>query len=241
MRYFTKEWYNDLLISDMCFQLRKTEGASVFSEAFFKRLFLIEERAYLRYCKRSAKASKAYFDKEAARAEFASNYEENLNFVKANIPDDILADVKDIRVLALGSTTNDIAMRITRFCGKKNRLCESVEKEYDNISEETDEKTSRDVLNALVNINGSSLLYVKAEGDNRVSVSFVPASSLDEKKISLIEAKELENDIISEEMTVIKHELLLCEDGGVEFSLLLISRSGSIHEISYHASEIVAE
>ncbi len=238
MKYFTKEWYNDLLISEMCFQLRKTENASVFSEPFFKRLYFLEERAYLRFSKRALRASSIPFDKEAVRTEFASNYETNLKFVKENLPEEILQNVKDIRVLALGSATHDIAMQITRYCGKKNRLCEAIEKKYNDASEESDEKIDRDVLNTLVNINNSELSSVKEDENGNVSFFFIPQNSQEEKGVTLVNAKKLEDDRTSENMTIVKHEMLLNEEGKADFSLLLYSSSGTLHTVSYEASEI---
>ncbi len=238
MRYFTKEWYYGTLIADMCFQLRKTERAAVYSDAFFKYLYAVEERAYLKFCKRNAKALKENFDKDAAIAEFAANYKENLDFVKANLPEDILSDVKDIRILALGSATHEMAMRITRFCGKKNRLCESIEREYNNASEEADEAVGAYTANALAHLNGSIIDGITSNDDGSVVMTLSNAESSRNAQIILNDVLLTEGSLEIKDMTVIKHELLLSADRKFEFSLLLLSPDSSIVTLSCNTSGI---
>ncbi len=237
MKYFTKEWYKDSLIADMCFQLRKTERAALFSEAFFERLYAVEERAYLKFSKRAAKTYNKPFDKDEAKAEFASNYNENLEFVKETLPDDILCDIKDIRVLALGSVTHDLAMRITRFCGKKNRLCESIERSYDNESEAADEALGKKA-SVFTSLNGSTITSLSFSNDAAVLISFSNPAEETDASFSLINASLTDGDDNISGMTVIRHELLLSADAGFEFSLLLMAKDSSLHTVSYTASDI---
>lgn len=237
MRYFTKEWYNDTLIADMCFQLRKNEGASVYSEKFFEKLYALEERAYQKYAKRNAKASKQSFDKNAVAQEFANNYKENLEFVKANLPAGILDVVKDVRVLALGTATNDIAMQITRFCGKKNRLCEAKEREYNNASEEADEKISPAVANCLLALTGGEIATIENRGEDAIFV-FHPAQSLETKSLTLKNATLIESDNNLAGADVIKYELLLSDKGGFEFSVLALSKDSSLLTATYTSNSI---
>ena len=239
MRYFTKEWYNDTLVADMCFQLRKNESASVYSDKFFERLYAVEERAYAKYCKRQARAARVGFDKDAAAREFAENYKENLAFVKANLPEDILADVKDIRVLALGTATNDIAIRITRFCGKKNRLCEAAEREYNNASEEADEKVGGAVAQRLLSLTGAEIISIENNGENAI-FSFRPAESEQTLSITLQNATLTESDGSPVGSAVIKYELLTQGENGYEFSLLTLTKDSSLLTVSYSAKGIIA-
>ncbi len=241
MRFFTKEWYNDTLIADMCFQLRKNESASVFSERFFERLYAVEERAYIKYYKRNAKATRTNFSKDDAAREFASNYKENLEFVKANLPEDILADVKDIRVLALGTATHDIAMRITRFCGKKNRLCENAERNYNNASEEADERVGGAVVRRLLSLIGAQIISLDAADDGDVSLTFASVETGKSEKLILKDAVLTESDGDVSGSVIVKYELLTTEDEGFEFSLLLLSDSSSLLTVTYKAASIETE
>ena len=238
MRYFTKEWYNDTMIADMCFQLRKNESASVYSDKLFARLYALEERAYAKYCKRQARATRSGFDKSAVAQEFAKNYEENLEFVKANLPKEILADVKDIRVLALGTATTDIAMRITRFCGKKNRLCEAAEREYNNASEEADEKVGA-AARTLLTLTGAEIVMLAQNGED-AELSFTPAESNETKTLTLKDATLVESDGSLAGSAIIKYELLLDDKGDFEFSLLTLGKNSELLTVSYTANSIVA-
>lgn len=237
MRYFTKEWYNDTMIADMCFQLRKNESASVYSDKFFERLYAVEERAYAKYCKRQARAAKTPFDKNSAALEFAKNYEENLAFVKANLPQEILDDVKDIRVLALGTATHDIAARITRFCGKKNRLCEAAEREYNNASEEADEMIGGATAQKLLALVGAEIVSLESNGEN-ATLMFTPAESGEQRSLTLKAVRAAESDGDLAPSTVIKYELLVADEGGLEFSLLALSNGSSVLTATYHIGGI---
>jgi len=237
MRYFTKEWYNDTLIADMCFQLRKNESAAVFSERFFEKLYAVEERAYAKYVKRNAKAAKQSFDKEAAAREFAENYKENLEFVKANLPSEILECVKDLRILALGTATNDVAMQITRFCGKKNRLCEAILREYNNASEQADERIGGAVAKCLLSLTGAEIVSLEQNGENATFI-FNPAESAEVKALILENAALTESDGSLSGAAVVKYELLTAEEGGFEFSILALNNDSSLLCVSYKISGI---
>ncbi len=237
MRYFTKEWYNDTMIADMCFQLRKNESAASYSDKFFERLYSVEERAYAKYCKRRSRAAKLGFDRNAAAEEFAKNYKENLEFVKANLPDEILSDVKDIRVLALGTATNDVAARITRFCGKKNRLCEAAERDYNNASEEADEKIGA-AANTLLRLTGAEIIAIEGEGED-IKLTFTPAESGETKSLTLKGARLLESDGELCGSAIVKYELLLDGEGKFELSLLTLGKDSELLTVSYTANSIV--
>lgn len=225
------------MIADMCFQLRKNESASVFSEKFFERLYTVEERAYAKYCKRQARAARTAFDKSAAALEFAKNYEDNLAFVKANLPEDILADVKDIRVLALGTATHDIAARITRFCGKKNRLCEAAEREYENACEEADEMIGGATAQKLLSLVGAEINSFETSGENATFV-FTPAESAEQKVLTLkgVSITESNGDITG--AAIIKYEFLIADEGGFEFSLLTLTKDSSVFTASYRVGGV---
>lgn len=238
MRYFTKEWYTDTMIADICFQLRKNESAASYSDKFFERLYSVEERAYSKYCKRQSRAAKSSFDKDAVSAEFANNYKENLEFVKANLPEDILADVKDIRVLALGTATNDVATRITRFCGKKNRLCEAAERDYNNASEEADEKVGA-AANTLLRLTGAEIIAIEGEGED-IKLTFTPAESEEIKTLTLKNATLLESDGDLCGSAVIKYELLTADNEAFEFSILALSKDSTLLTLSYRAQSVEA-
>ena len=135
MKFFTEEWYHNTLISQMCFSIRKSGRASVLSDKFFEKLYKSEMVFYAKHLKRAAKFNRTSFDMAAVEREFEQNYKDNLEFVKT-LPEEILENIADIRVFALGTVSYEVANTLTRYCGKLNRACEATQEEYDDSLEE---------------------------------------------------------------------------------------------------------
>ena len=131
MKYFTKEWYKDTIVAEMCFQLKHTSSAEKFSEKYFNSLYKAQKKWFVKNEKRIAKFNKIPFDLAETEAAYEANFNENLEFVKANLPQNILDRVADLRVLAMGSASYDVTEAVTRFCGQVNRRCENVKEQYD--------------------------------------------------------------------------------------------------------------
>jgi putative heme iron utilization protein len=162
MKFFTQEWYHNTLISQMCFSIRKSNRAAIFSDKFFEKLYKSEKAWYVKHLKRAAKFTRTPFDKVVAEAEFDQNYKDNLEFVNA-LPQELISEIADIRVFALGTVSYDIADKLTRFCGKLNRECEAIQKEYDDSLEFVAEKigwTPINMLNALPDAEINSVTEV---------------------------------------------------------------------------------
>ena len=168
MKFFTTEWYRDGVTSQIHEPMRKTQNAAQFSEKFFEKLYRLEKKAYVRYYKRAARLQRQLFDAAAAEKQFDLNYEENLAFVKENVPEDILADVKDVRVLALGSVEYDVAARIERYCGKLKKRCRDAEEQYEVQLETVAENIGWDTVNALDNLIDAQIESVEMNGGDLV-------------------------------------------------------------------------
>ncbi len=237
MRYFTKEWYIDSLIAEMCFQLRKTEKASVYSDRFFEKLYAIEQKAYIKFQKRYSKISRTAFDERTAIAEFEANFKDNLEFVKSNLPNDILADIADIRVLALGSATTDNAMKITRFCGKKNRLCESVERKYNDASEEADEKLGG-ATKLLFELTGAPVASLESDNEHNITLTTSHEATGTAIKLTFTNAfiTECDEEIVGK--SILKYELLTREGGKYEFSILTLGEKLRLYVATIESDSI---
>ena len=232
MRYFTKEWYTDSLVAEMCFQLRKTDKAGAFSEKYFEKLYALEKKMYIKHLKRAAKFERRRFDTEAASAEFDANFEENLAFVKANIPSDILDEVKDVRVLALGSATYEIAGKITRFCGQANRKCEAVKRKYDEATDEVVDKLGGVMPPLLSELTGAPVASAGGDGAHNVVITTSHEYTGTAVRVTLENASLTEYDPLAIGAMITNYELLSVEDGKFEFSLLTISDDSSLHVIT---------
>ena len=232
MRYFTKEWYNDSLVAEMCFQLRKTDRAGVFSDKYFERLYALEKKIYVKHLKRAAKFERKRFDADAAGAEFDSNYEQNLAFVKANLPSDILDEVKDIRVLALGSATYDIAGKITRYSGLKNRQCEAVKRKYEEATDEVVERLGGVLPPLLSELTGSPVKSASGDGCGNVIIETSHEYTGVALRVTLENGDITELDPNATGAMICNYELLALEDGKFEFSLLSLADDSSLQVIT---------
>ena len=236
MKYFTPEWYNDTVVAQMCFQLRKTGKAASFSEKFFERLYAIEKKAFLKHSKRAAKFERRKFDAIAAGEQFDANYAENLAFVQKNLPSEILDTVADIRILALGSADYDVAYAITRYCGQINRKCENIEAEYQTELEKIAEKLGWVTVNSLEYLIGAPIASVE-QSDNGVVVTTSPEYSGNTYKIDL-DGGQIDCDaqsIIG--ATVMRHELTQSGDA-LEFGLLCSDENSDMLTLTITAKRI---
>jgi hypothetical protein len=232
MRYFTKQWYTDSLVAEMCFQLRKTEKAGEFSDKYFEKLYELERKMYIKHLKRAAKFERRKFDVDAAGAEFDSNFEENLAFVKANLPSEILDDVKDIRVLALGSATYDIAAKITQFCGQANRKCEAAKRKYEEATDEVVERLGGMMPKLLSELTGAPVALAGGDGLGNVVITTSHEYTGTALRVTLGNADLIELDPQATGSMLTNYELIAAEDGKFEFSLLTLASDSSLHSIT---------
>lgn len=232
MRYFTKEWYNDSLVAEMCFQLRKTDRAGVFSDKYFEKLYALEKRVYIKHLKRAAKFERRKFDEGAASLEFDSNFKENLAFVKANLPSEILDGVKDVRVLALGSATYEIVDKITRFSGMKNRQCEAVKRKYEEATDDVVERLGGVMPPLLRELTGSPVAMASGDGCGNVVIETSHEYTGVALRVTLENADLIEHDTCAHGAMICNYELLSLENGKLEFSILTISVNSTLHVIT---------
>ena len=223
MKYFTPEWFNDGIVSQMHETIRKTQNAAQFSEKFYQKLYKIEKKAFVRYYKRAAKLQRMPFDAAGAERQFDLNYDENLAFVKANLPEEILERVKDVRVLALGSVEYDVATQIERFCGKLKRRCLDIEEQYDDQLASVGESLGWDTVHALDNLIDAQIECVEQTNDD-VVISLYLEESRASLTVILRGARLPENAQKATGGIVCRHELVKSEDS-FSFGLLCVDES----------------
>lgn len=240
MRYFTKEWYNDTVTSEICFQMRSTSQADKFSEKHFKSLYESQKKWFIKNEKVIARQNKVKFDAAAAEAAYEASYNENLEFVKANIPAEILEKVADVRVLAMGSASYDIFHEITRYCGQLNRRCEAVKVQYDEAVEKTAELIGWYKINSLDWILNSPISTVENAEDGKFIITTSPAYTEIGCKVTLFGAKviSLPEGLVG--ATVI-HLELLPEGDGLELNLLCMTNGGELIDFSAQMSDVETE
>lgn len=72
------------------------------------------------------------YDEEALTKQFEDNINSRKKQLEALLPEDILKDVADIRVLSLNKVSKDIKVRIRQFCAQKEDLVCQIEQEFQN-------------------------------------------------------------------------------------------------------------
>ena len=207
MKYYTNEWYNDGLVSQMHEQMRKTQNAAQFSEKFFEKLYKLEKKNFVRYYKRAAKLQRIPFDTASTERQFDVNYEENLAFVQKNLPEEILANVKDVRILALGSAEYDIAAQIERYCGKLKRRRNEIEDQYEEQLEKLAEMIGWDTVHALDNLIDAQIESIENVADDVVICLYAEESRAN-VTVALRGAKLPENGQTAIGGVVCRHELV---------------------------------
>ena len=238
MKFYTTEWYNNNVTSQMYTQFRKTQSAAQFSERFFEKLYKLEKKAFVRYYKRAARLERKPFDVQNAEKQFDLSFEENLAFVKANLPAEILDKVADVRVLALGSVEYDVAAEIERYCGRLNKLCNDAENEYDEQLEQAAEVVGWDTVHALDNLVDAAIESIEAAGDD-VVISLWSEDTGATVTVVLRNAELDEGANAARGAVVCRHELL-AQEGKLSFGLLCIDEHSLplTLEISANALEI---
>lgn len=232
MKYFTKEWYADTILADMCFQIKSSERAAKTDEKYYLSLYNAQKKWFVRSEKIIARHNKQKFDLAAAEAAYEASHKENLDYVKTNIPQDILNDVADVRVLALGSATHAVYDRIVRFCGQVNQRCEKVTAEYEAEREKLADKIGWTNINLLNKLSNSAIEIAELDENG----NFVFATSKEYTgvpcRVDLIGAKVLTCDDGLVDAAVAHFEILQGEGDTLVFSALCQKLDGELIEFS---------
>ena len=188
----------------------------------------------------TAKFEKRKFDPVESGAEFDKNYEENLAFVKANLPEEILCDIKDLRVLALGSVTYGMAARITRFCGQINNRCEATRRKYEEATDDVVDRMGGCIPPLFRELEGAPISSVVCDdGYAIVTTSHEYTGTAVKVTLTNPTLMELEDGI--EGAMIHKYELLPYGESGIEFSLLAIKEDSSLLTLAFAADSIEIE
>lgn len=243
MKYFTKEWYHDSLVAQMCFQIRKDFKAAKHSDKYFHSLYEAQKSWFVKHMKRAAKHTRSQFDLVAAETEFEANYQENLEFVRSSLPSEILEKVADVRVLALGCAEQDILLEITRYCGQINRKCEKISEDYDAIVENIAAQVGWYKINSLNKLSNAPVLKADLATPNRWVIETSPEVTEIACKLTLIDPQNRCEDTASlEGLTILYFELLPAEhDAKWTFSMLCERKDQSLVEIEIAISDFEIE
>ena len=142
MKYFTKGWYELCQKTSCHLSLREEKEAECFSEEYFQQLYKeklmrwldLQEQVALQQSKRKVEKEVNIqwqaFNIKTATEEFHEKFVINQEYVKKILPEEILNEIADIRVYALGKASFKVKNAVTQFCEDNKRLVENTTKEY---------------------------------------------------------------------------------------------------------------
>lgn len=139
MRYMTKEWYETAQKTSYHLGLKVSKKAETYSECYFKELYKQKENEWLELWKNvygiSIKnAILEEFNPEQEKLKHKQALQRNVKSLREKIPEDILQNVADIRVLALQVASREVKQKITKYCKqnekKVNIAIATYQKEY---------------------------------------------------------------------------------------------------------------
>ncbi|MBE6901683.1 MAG: DUF4085 family protein [Ruminococcaceae bacterium] len=112
MKYFTREWYNDCQLTSLSCVKTTDSRAEEFSEAYFEELYAGELNAHIRLMEEVSQLTGAEFDQSTVKRNYENGYRNKLEACKNGLPEEILSDIADVRVFALGVCTEQIKSRL---------------------------------------------------------------------------------------------------------------------------------
>ena len=122
MKYFTKEWYTNGQYLLAYESLRVSKKAEVFSEEYFNKLY-----------KKRLKEKMAFFggfDDYYNESVFQECFNHDLEELKEMLPDELLAKISDLRVLALNIASSDNYRWFKQYCKQKENEIYAISRAY---------------------------------------------------------------------------------------------------------------
>ena len=116
MKYFTKEWYKTCQNSGWHLNMSVSKNAEEFNEEYYKDLYTRRRRAFVKEEKEVAEVLGEEFSKAKAEVEFMNRHEGMVKRMEESIPQNILAEVADTRVLALDIATKEVRQKLKAWC-----------------------------------------------------------------------------------------------------------------------------
>lgn len=137
MKYFTKEWYNKMQNTGYHYLLKIDERANEYSEPEFKKLYIKEKVKYEKNIPQEYSAKLNTFE---------DLQEIKITKYKNNLPLEILQEIQDIRIFALGYTTKKIYNEVKKFCEDNANFIDNQISNYNQYFKETFASNCSDFL-----------------------------------------------------------------------------------------------
>lgn len=219
MKYFTKDWYAACGLTGYHENMQVSKNAETFSEEYYHDLYLRRRRAFVKERKEEAEKNGAAFDKANVEAEFQSAHEHKTAMMQKRLPEEILKQVADVRVLALDIATKEVRHQLKEICEKSEAQAQDMQE--------------GEALIGACDLRGSRIAAVEMK---ETQLTFkLSGSSV--KKVIFKNHKILEQDGYMLGAELLQQEVYSAE-GGKEYHGLLWKQNGTVGYLTIFAEEI---
>lgn len=156
------------------------------------------------------------YDEEKLTKQFEENHLYSIEFLKRNLPKDILEDVADIRVLALDKASKGIKKRIEKYCKENEKRTEKVIKEYHKYFEKIENEIPNKILENY-DFHDCEIISIEKIGDDILFNLDNSGGFTDINKIIYRNGKIIENNL--EESSYWIYDEMYILDEGYEFHI----------------------
>ena len=216
MKYFTKEWYEMCQNANWHLNMSVSKNAEEFSEEYYKDLYTRRRRAFVKDQKDAAET----FSKAKAEVAFMNQHEAMVKRMEESIPETILAEVADTRVLALDIATKEVRQKLKAWCEQNAKAADEMIKAYDGLALE---ESLHDSMLKTMEMKAETLTF-------KLECSAV-------KKVVFKNYKMLEQGGYILGATWLNQEVYEAE-GGREYHILLMKKDGKLAYLTVFAEEI---
>ena len=221
MKYFTKEWYEMCQNSSWHLNMSVSKNAEEFSEEYYKDLYTRRRRAFVKEQKEVAEVLGEEFSKAKAEVEFMNQHEATVKRMEESIPQTILAEVADTRVLALDIATKEVRQKLKAWCEQNKKEADAMVKEYNGLKLEEE-------------LHDSIIRTMEMKAD---TLTFKLDCS-DVKKVTFKNYRIEKQGGYILGATWMTQEVYEAE-GGREYHILVLKKDGKAAEMAVFAEEIM--
>ncbi|WP_373844651.1 DUF4085 family protein [Clostridium sp.] len=172
MNYFTKKWYELCQKISIHFSLKEVKESESFSEEYFHQLYkqelmewlslqekIVSYKAELEITKGSC-ISYEPLDREKLSEQFYEGFIYRQEYVKTALPEEILKEIADIRVCALGKASYQVIQAVTLFCEDNEKSVNRTLEEYQKYYKKASKSFDRNIVEN-INFHDCSIIDVK--------------------------------------------------------------------------------
>lgn len=237
MKYFTKEYYQLIDASLLAVDLIASPSAKRKSENYFNHLYAERHQAWLDMKKDEAERKGLAFDEAAETEAFKTDYQTRLRDYSTKLPADILGQVADIRIMALGSCSSKVKQLIGKFCKAQGDMADQMVNAYADYWE----KRYRHFPDHILENYGFDYCTVTAIGRDGDSIIMKLDNSQSNDDVNTViwknaEILELEEGVVGARW--VENELYqLPNGGGYEFHAVLEDEGGEMVYFTVRAAD----